>query len=720
MKEPAVNANLARLLLPLFVLASSFASPAPAAGRPEPVQVLVTFDRPPGEIQTSLVEGMGGQVLEIYRLVPAALVRISESALPALAASNGVVAVEPDATVGGLGQVLPAGVDRINAELVHPYNKGAGVKIAILDTGIDLNHPDLRVAGQVSFVAGAATAQDDHGHGTMVAGIIAALDNDIGVVGVAPEAQIYAVKVLRADGSGSVSDIIKGVQWAVDNGMQVVNMSFGGGSWPWVGEQALSNAYNAGIVLVAGSGSQGRADGSGDNVNYPARYNNVVAVGAVDGQNNRLPGSSTGYALELAAPGLNIYTTARGGGYGFFGNTSAAAAHVSGAAALLIRAGVAGNLEVRRRLRDTALDLGSPGWDTRYGKGLINVSRAIIYHNPPDRASPYSAMSPGGIPGNQGWYRSEIAVNVQPTDWPAGSGIAETRYSLDGGTTWNLYASPLVISGDGRTTLLVRSWDREGNDEGPPNVLPVKIDKTAPAVRVSASPAITLAARPGDTFSLTVDAYAEDMLPGSGLGSSSLKVADEYGVYNVDYGPVRPIVAILEAWARPEDKGGRLYTIVATATDVAGNTAIATTTVAVVHGDNRNSQPAKVDPGLTLTASPRTVAGGDKGTMFSLNITARARAARPDMTIASSSLKISDEYGVYTRELGPVGTRAVELEAWAGEMSEGGRSYTITATATDSAGNSTTVSTAVIVTPRASPPTVDGNPPGPSPAPGRR
>lgn len=240
--------------------------------------------------------------------------------LDELSADPRVRLVEEDIVFSGsfAGEVLPWGVDQVDAELVHSFNKGTGVKVAILDTGIDLDHPDLAVAGNVTFVPGSGDGDDDNGHGTLVAGIVAALDNDIGVIGVAPEAALYAVKILNENGSTVSSSVLSGIEWSVDNGMQVINMSFGGIlEWPTATREALDVAYNAGIVLVAGAGNGGNASGEGNSMWSPARYEVIIGVGATDNQDARYTSSSTGYTLELTAPGVNIYSTAMDGDYGY-------------------------------------------------------------------------------------------------------------------------------------------------------------------------------------------------------------------------------------------------------------------------------------------------------------------------------------------------------------------------------------------------------------------
>jgi len=277
-------------------------------------------------------------------------------------------------------EILPWGVDRIDAEVVHNQSKGQGVKVAILDTGIDLDHADLRVAGNVSFVKRTVNGDDDNGHGTLVAGIVAALDNGIGTVGVAPEVELYAVKVLDSKGWGTCKAIKKGIEWAIENDIQVINMSFGCASeLPQEVKAALKKAYQAGIVLVAAAGNEGTVDGTENNIWSPAKYKPVIAVGAIDKQDNRCSFSNTGNTLELVAPGTKIYSTFLGGGYANLTATSAASPHVAGVAALLIASGVTSNEEVRQILQSTAEDFGTSGWDSWYGYGLVNAAKAKIF-----------------------------------------------------------------------------------------------------------------------------------------------------------------------------------------------------------------------------------------------------------------------------------------------------------------------------------------------------
>ena len=297
-----------------------------------------------------------------------------------------VKAVEPDYTFTIQQDTLDWGVDKINAEVVWGGSENAadvttgsyagdGVKVAVIDTGIEYTHPDLdaNYYGGYDFVNQDNDPMDDNGHGTHVAGIIAAEDNGAGVIGVAPHAQLYGVKVLDAQGSGTYSDIVAGIDWATNNGMDVISMSLGGSSGDTALESALQNAYNAGIVIVAASGN----DYAGT-ISYPARYSTAIAVGATDSSDTRASFSNYGAELEVVAPGVNIYSTYTGGSYKTLSGTSMATPMVSGVVALMLSKNP--NLtpdEVRNILHTTSLDLGAAGWDQYYGYGRVQADAAV-------------------------------------------------------------------------------------------------------------------------------------------------------------------------------------------------------------------------------------------------------------------------------------------------------------------------------------------------------
>ncbi len=355
----------------------------------ERVDVLIAFSSLPGRAEETLVRSAGGEIRFRYHLVPAIAARIPSEAVTALRANPRVTAIEPDGRVFALDVELDNtwGVNRIGAGPVHQSGvRGAGVKVAVIDTGIDYNHPDLAAnyAGGFDFVNNDDDPFDDNKHGTHVAGTVAARDDDSGVVGVAPDATLYGLKVLDANGSGSFSGVIAALQWAVDNGVQITNNSYGSSVDPGATTQAaFDNSAAAGILHVAAAGNSGTCDGTGDNVAFPARYASVVAVAATDSNDGSPCFSSTGPDVELSGPGVSINSTVPGGGYQVLSGTSMASPHVAGTAALLLGQGVTDtnldgrvNDEVRVILVTTAHDLGTPGRDTWYGYGLVDALAA--------------------------------------------------------------------------------------------------------------------------------------------------------------------------------------------------------------------------------------------------------------------------------------------------------------------------------------------------------
>ncbi len=372
------------LLLASIVLALGQAVTAFAAPQSPGRRMLVGFraDKGPQTAQArgEAVRGMGGLVHRNFDLVPAVAATLPEQAIEKLKAREDVEYVEDDVVLEAIGQVLSWGVNRIDADLAWPTgNTGKGVKVAILDTGIDYDHPDLRVAGGVNYAGTTkdgstypADWNDNYGHGTHVAGIVAARNNTIGVIGVAPDVSLWAVKVLGDTGGGYTSDIIQGLQWCTTHGIRVASMSLGGGNTSSL-KYACDRAYALGVLLVAAAGNNGGA------VTYPAAYSSVIAVSATDSYNRRASWSNYGPQIELAAPGVSIYSTYKNGTYATLSGTSMACPHVTGAAALAWASGLTTNVAVRKRLTSTAEDLGTVGFDYYFGYGLVDAQRAAKY-----------------------------------------------------------------------------------------------------------------------------------------------------------------------------------------------------------------------------------------------------------------------------------------------------------------------------------------------------
>jgi len=375
------------------------------------------------------VREIGGEVRYSYRFVPAAAANLSETQISRFRADPRVTYIEEDGLVHALDLELDNswGVKHIGAGNVHSYNKGAGVKVAIIDTGIDYTHPDLdgNYAGGYDFVNSDNNPMDDNGHGTHCAGIAAAEDNNEGVVGVAPEASIYGVKVLSSSGSGYLSDVVAGIQWAIDNGMDIISMSLGTNYNYQTLQNACDQAYAAGILLVAAAGNDYsiRLGIEQDTVDYPARYGSVIAVGATDNTDTKASFSSTGLTLELAAPGVNIKSTYRGGGYASGSGTSMACPHVAGTAALVL-AGPGG--DVRAILQNTADELGNPGRDKWYGFGLVDADEAAGAPAGPPSAEFMGAPLSGDKPLTV-QFMDISTGNITSWSWDFGDGGTSTQ-----------------------------------------------------------------------------------------------------------------------------------------------------------------------------------------------------------------------------------------------------------------------------------------------------
>jgi len=386
----------------LCAVALAFASStALAQGR----SVIVTFK---GKADPAAVGRAGGQVERTFRIIPACAATLPARAEAALKRNPNVLRIEDDLEVFAIGpkaakkpdtpgggkppkepeppQVLPWGVDRIDAEFAWSAATGKGVKVAVLDTGIDVDHPDLAVAGGVRIITGKPSKYDDddtlYGHGTHCAGIIGALDNEIGVVGVAPDALLYAVKVLNSQGSGRWSDVIAGLDWCVNNStygrMDVASMSLGGGDVQAV-EDACIAAHNAGIVLVAAAGNSDPWDPEPP-VLFPATYDCVIAVAGTNDVDGQPENWSRGPEVDLAAPGVDILSTLPGGTYGYLSGTSMACPHVAGVAALVLEHHPDFRPDdVLGVLIDTADQIGEEVWPNDYsGWGLVDAEEAAV------------------------------------------------------------------------------------------------------------------------------------------------------------------------------------------------------------------------------------------------------------------------------------------------------------------------------------------------------
>lgn len=325
---------------------------------------------------------------------------------------------------------LQYGLDRTRVEAAWARARGAGVAIAVVDTGVNLQHEDLRarLIGGRDFVDGDDLAQDENGHGTHVAGVAAAsTDNGIGIAGVAPDASIMPLRVLDVKGTGVESNVVEAVRFALGRtgelGMRlVVNLSLTdleieGATSSARLEEVIREAWQGGAVVVAAAGNE-----SLPYSDYPAAGPNVLSVGATDAEDRRAGFSNRG--PTVVAPGEKIVSTYWDGStpddhavYASGSGTSMAAPHVAGVAALLLSMGLS-NQETVERLISTVDDLGPPGQDDDYGFGRVNAARAVGVG---------VSGPPSTVERQEAPFAAEGRFEAIPTPGPTVDGVAAPR-----------------------------------------------------------------------------------------------------------------------------------------------------------------------------------------------------------------------------------------------------------------------------------------------------
>jgi type VII secretion-associated serine protease mycosin len=375
-------------------------------------------------------------------------------------------------------------LDTLQAETAWSLHRATGQVVAVLDTGVDATHPDLagRVLPGNDFVAAGGDGRTDpQGHGTHVAGIIAAVAGDHrGIAGLADGADILPVRVLDATGSGWASDAANGIVWAVDHGAGVLNLSLTGADDATLAA-AVSYAQSRNVVVVAAAGNDRN---SGDPAEYPAAYPGVAAVAATDATMASAGFSETGADVKLAAPGVAILSTypVALGSFASMSGTSMAAPYVAAAAALVRAA--APQLNATAVLEDlyrTADDLGQPGRDDEFGAGLVDPVAAL--RSLPGPGQPVGSMPSGAAPRVGSWFylndqNSGTAnivlaygdpgdqVLVANTDGSGGDKLlirrGNTYYVRNSLTTGPGDYS--FVYGNPTDTVLVGDWNGDGKD----------------------------------------------------------------------------------------------------------------------------------------------------------------------------------------------------------------------------------------------------------------
>jgi len=340
----------------------------------EKLDIIVVFKE---EIDEVLLEQNDVEVKENLESIDVSTVKATMEAIEKIQKDIDVESVELDIDLELFGegntinleeQITPWGIERVNAPNVWNEVTGKDIKIAIIDSGINKDHLDLgkNVRGGISFVEDRDYWDDDLRHGTSVAGVISALNNEIGVVGMAPDSEIYSVKVIGSSG-GKLSNFIQGIEWAIDNDMDIIVMSLGIPVDSPSLRRIVDEAYLEGIILVAASGKDNQ-------IYYPAKYSSVIAVGSIDESNQLTDENGEGDELEFVAPGQNIIST-NINGYGSFDGTSMSAPHVAGVLALLKENDPSLSInELRAKLQRGVIDLGDEGKDDYFGYGLVNIN----------------------------------------------------------------------------------------------------------------------------------------------------------------------------------------------------------------------------------------------------------------------------------------------------------------------------------------------------------
>lgn len=330
----------------------------------------------------SEVRKAGGAIKKELKKQKMVAATMSKSALNKLRNNPNVESIEVDVLRKPMAQTTPYGYTMVQANQFGQSDTAAR-KVCIIDTGYNLGHPDLPgtndgVTGQANNSAVGNWYNDGNGHGTHVAGTIAAYDNNEGVVGVYPGVNMHIVKIFNDNGQWTyASDLIDAISQCQDAGSNVVNMSLGGGSASTTERNAMQSFTDAGMLLVAAAGNDGNSAKS-----YPASYDAVMSVAAVDSNENRASYSQYNDQVEIAAPGSAVQSTYPTNTYAALSGTSMATPHVAGGAALVWSYfPQCTNNEIRSALNATAEDKGSAGRDNFYGYGLMQLADAYNYLN---------------------------------------------------------------------------------------------------------------------------------------------------------------------------------------------------------------------------------------------------------------------------------------------------------------------------------------------------
>ncbi len=567
--------------------------------------------------------------------------------------------VEPDATVSDPGFSSEWHLSKISAPAAWDTSVGSGITIAILDTGVDGTHPDLAphlVAGW-NFYDNNSNTSDVYGHGTAVAGAAAAaMNNGIGVAGVAGNANIMPVRISDPSGYALWSTIAQGLTWAADHGARVANISYSVAGSNTVISAANYFRSKGGVVAVS-AGNTGAAAST-------SPTSSMLVVAATDSSDVRASFSTYGSFVSIAAPGVSIYTTANGGGYRYASGTSFSSPIVAGAAALILsRRPDYSPAQVDAALKGTATDLGAAGYDTYYGAGRVNAAAAVqqaVSSGSGDSSPPSVAIaSPTG-----GSVSGTVTVAVNASD---NVGVTRVELRANGATVATDTASPFQLAwnsagvADGSVQLTAAAYDAAGNAAVSSPVSVTVANGTATTDTMP--PSVAIASPSAGTTTV------------SGTVTVSINASDNVGVTRVELRANGSIVASGNtspyqfSWNSATVPDGKA-TLSAAAYDAAGNSAVSTAVTVTV----ANDRTAPV-VSITSPASGATLSG--------------------NVTISTSASDNNGTAGIVQRlyvdgALKATATgKAILSSRWNTRGAAAG-THTIAVTATDAAGNATT------------------------------
>ena len=592
---------------------------------------------------------------------------IPQDKLAALRENPQVAFVEPDFKVYALQQTVPTGVRRIQADqsptadIDGSDDVRVDVDVAILDTGIDEDHPDLNVVGGVRFFNGGNTDgnfNDTRGHGTHVAGTVGALDNGIGVVGVAPGARLWAVKVLsNPDGTGFVSDVIRGIDWVTANAstIEVANMSLGGQGFSQAQQNAIQSSVAAGVVYVVAAGNSNAnvygADGQfGTNDDFsPASLPEVMTISSMN-DSDGIPGglgaalwagdddsfasysnysnevvannpvNSTGAAIDLILPGTSILSTIPDGQYGFSSGTSMASPHAAGLAALYIAEnGRANNASEVYSIRQALINRGV-AQDGPFGLNQLNDpddNPENLGWVPTGSGGPQDPIANAGedqtVTDSDGNGSETVTLDGSGSNDPDGS-IVSYEWDTDGdGNADATGVSPDVTFNVGATTVTLTVTDDSGATDTDQVVITVNSAQNNQSPVADAGPNQTVTDNDNNgSETVTLD--------GSGSNDPDGTIAsyewDTDGDGTTDATGATPSVTL----------GIGTTTITLTVTDDAGATDTDQVTITVEEGVQNNDVVADAGPDQTVADSDGN--GSESVTLDGSNSTTTARSMR--------------------------------------------------------------------------------------------